>query len=187
MATSSGLTVSLLLPAQFTDLQTAVEGEIKRDPSLNSAPGFVAGMVADKAGQAARGLLSMDPVELMAQAWAKARELHAYRDETKHPPGETSTVFLGEHSLTCDLHPVIDVTLAALGKLTLEFTLEFAADIRAAELTIRDKAIVAVGRTDASVSAVLKYKDTPLHDPLESKKLTLVQSVSLKAPGVAIV
>jgi hypothetical protein len=186
MAQEQIVTVNMLLPDDFTNMEQTVRDEMAKDPGLTKTPGFVAGIVGEKAGAAARGLLNIDVFELIAQAWAKARELHEYADASKHPPGEVGSVFLGENDPTCNVHPVVDVRIGALGKLSLKFTLALSAHIKAAELKIQDRRIIAVGHTVGSVSAVLKYGDIPLHNELKSHEHQLCPSATLKAPGVLI-
>ena len=133
------------------------------------------------------GALDVDVFEILAGAWAKARELHEYSTAAgKHPAGETSTVFLGEHELAAELHPTVELTFAAVSHVSLKFTLHLAARLRAAQLTIRNGHIIEIGRCDGSVSAQLKYGETPLHDELKSKDLPLIPSLPLPEPGVRI-
>ncbi|HEY2708537.1 MAG TPA: hypothetical protein VGI95_10830 [Caulobacteraceae bacterium] len=181
MAEPSGLCARDLLPPTFRGIDAVAAREKDRDPSLQRQPipALAMGVVGDKASEAVRSALDLDVFELIAQGWAKARELEAYADETKHPPGETSTLFLGKHDLSIEVHPEVTVLFGGLGKLTLRFTLELSVAIELAELTIVSQHITEIGKTQCSLSAVLKYGETALHEPLESRKWTLAKSVRL--------
>ncbi len=183
------LTVRDLLPTRFEHMDEAIKGELTDNSALQTAgfPKALTGAVADRAAGAIAGALDVDVFEILAGAWAKARELHEYSTAAgKHPPGETSTVFLGEHELAAELHPTVELTFAAVSHVSLKFTLHLAARLRAAQLTIRDGHIIEIGQCDGSVSAQLKYGDVPLHDKLKSKDLPLIPGHPLPEPGIRI-
>lgn len=183
------LTVRDLLPTRFKRLDEVVEAEVQRDNALHTAgfPKALTGVVAERAASTVGGVLNIDVFELMAGAWAKARELHEYSTAAgKHPPEETSTLFLGEHELAAQLHPLADVTFGAVSHIRLKFTLRLAARVQEAQLTIRNGHIIKIGRCDGSVSAQLKYGEIPLHDKLTSKALPLIPSAPLPGSGVVI-
>jgi hypothetical protein len=187
-AAESGVKLSDLLPANLDRIDDALTRERAQNTELAAAnlPKLAAGVLDEKIGEAVRGALDCDVFGLLAQAWAKARELHEFTDPAKHPRDEVSTVFLGEHSLTYDVHPVVDVVIGQLAKFTLRFTLELAADLRMAELTIRDAHITQIGKCDCELSAVLTYDSVELHEPVKAKRFTLTRSIALPAPGVPI-
>lgn len=182
------LTLRDLLPTEFKRMDEVVKSELHRDSALQKAfPTALTGVVADKAAGAVLGVLNIDVFGLLAGAWAMARELHPYSTAAgKHPPDETATLFLGEHELAAELHPSVELTFGAIGHFSLKFTLKLAARLRAAQLTIRNGHIIEIGRCDGSVSAQLKYGETPLHDELKSKDLPLIPSLPLPEPGVRI-
>ena len=183
------ISVSDLLPDTLRNIDTALQRERVVNPELASAklPDVAMAVVGDKATEAIRAALDCDPLALLARAWGAARELHEFTDETKHPPGEISAMFLGEHALTSEVHPVVGVVVGTFCRFQLRFTLELDATIRMAELTIRNKHVTEIGKCDCEVSAVLKYADIPLHDPLKSKHIALTSPMVLVAPGIPIV
>jgi hypothetical protein len=168
MTDSSGVTICDLLPSTFRQVDVALQRERATNVDLAKA-----------------NLPDCDVFDILAQAWAKARELHEFADEAKHPPGEVSTMFLGEHALTGDVHPTVTVAVGP-ARFSLRFTLELEAAFRMAELTIKNKHITELGKCDCEVSAVLKYDDVPLHEPLKSKQVNLTSSMVFAAPGVPI-
>ena len=95
-------------------------------------------------------------------------------------------MFLGEHSLSVEVHPTVDVVVGQLAKFTLVFTVELEAAFRMAELTIQAKHIKQIGKCDCELSAVLKYDDVELHKPLKSKRIALTGAMVFAAPGVPI-
>jgi hypothetical protein len=118
-------------------------------------------------------VLNIDAFELIAKAWASARELHEYANTTDHPPGHVEIVHLGEHTLTTGVHPVLQITIAGHKLKPMRFSLILTARFQSAALSIRDGAIIAVAPGDGSATAVLKYHDLDLHKPLPLKTLHL--------------
>lgn len=189
MSETAGLTVRDLLPARLKRMDEVVKGEIGRDAALKTAgfPLGLSGQIADRTAQAVTGALKIDVIELLAQAWAKAWELHEYSESAgKHSPDEVSTLFLGEHKLTQDLHPSAVLSFGAFSRITMEFTVEVAAHLKTAQLTIHAGRIIEIGACEGSVSAEFKFAKLPLHDALESKALTVLESYHLPAPGLKI-
>jgi hypothetical protein len=184
--TVSGMSVADLLPSHLDHLDAALEREKAANAKLASLPAVAMGVVGERVDAAVRETLSCDVFQVLAGAWAKARELHDYADETKHPAGETATMFLGEHALGVDLHPTVDVTIAGLATFELRFTLSLQAALRMAELTIRNHHIVQLGRCDAALQCVLSYGGVPLHEPLQSRRVTLSNPLAFAAPGIPI-
>jgi hypothetical protein len=183
------LTVRDLLPTKFKRMDEVVEDELRRDGALRAAryPNGLNVVVADRATNAVAEVLDIDVFEILAGAWAKARELHEYSTSVgKHSSEETATLFLGEHELSADLHPKVELTFGSVSHVSLAFTLRLTATLRAARLVIRDGCIIEIGRCDGSVSAQLKYGDIPLHDKLKSKDLPLIPGGPLPPPGVRI-
>jgi hypothetical protein len=125
-------------------------------------------MLKDLAAARLTEVLDLDVLELIGQAWSKARELREYADPLKHPADETSIVHLGEHAVTCEVYPVLDIKLDELPLRELRFTLNLAAKFRGVALTIRGGAIrdVAPGACAALVElkygkSILKREETP--------------------------
>jgi hypothetical protein len=182
----TGLSVADLLPSRLDHLDAALEREKASNAQLASLPGIAMGVVGERVDAAVRETLGCDVFQVLAGAWAKARELHEYADETKHPAGETSTMYLGEHALGVDLHPTVDVVVSGLATFELRFTLTLQAALRLAELTIRSHHIVELGKCDAALQAVLSYGGIPLHTPLQSRRVTLSTPLAFAAPGIPI-
>ena len=182
----AGMSVADLLPSKLDHLDAALEREKAANSQLSVLPAMAMGVVGERIDAAVRESLGCDVFQVLAQAWAKARELHDYADETKHPAGEISTMFLGEHALGTDLHPTVDVILTGLTTFELVFTLQLQAALRLAELTIRGGHIVELGKCDAELRAVLMYADIALHEPLKSRRVTLSNPMTFAAPGIPI-
>src|SRR6202042_1274180 len=122
--------------------QRATNAELAK----TNLPKLAAGVMDEKIDEALHGALDCDVFGLLAQAWAKARELHEFTDEAQHPPDEISTMFLGEHSLSVELHPTVDVAIGQLAKFSLVFTVELEAAFRMAELVIQARHIKQIGK-----------------------------------------
>jgi hypothetical protein len=165
MADPYGCPLRDLLPTRFRDLDDVARREIKDNPDLAGAGlgKMVIGIIGEKVTVAVRNSLDADALGLLAGGWAKAQELQEYADVTKHRGGEQSTLALASHELSYLAYPTAEVTVGALGKLTLRFTLELAAKFRLAQITIRNGRIVEIGKSECTLGAQLKYRDFPLH------------------------
>jgi hypothetical protein len=185
---TSGVKLSDLIPVDLDRLDATLKQQRSANAELakTNLPKLAVGVMDEKVDQALRGVLDCDVFGLLAQAWAKARELHEFTDKTQHPPDEVSSMFLGEHSLSVEVHPTVDVAIGQLAKFSLRFTVELEAAFRMAELTIQAGYIKQIGKCDCEVSAVLKYDGIELHKPLKSKRIALIGAMVLVAPGVAI-
>ncbi len=188
MSEQYGCKVSDLLPDKFDHLDQVIKEGLDGDSeeARPSIPRFAWQIIQSKATQAVRDVLDGDVFELLARAWCVARELHDFTDRRKYPPGKDSTVFLGNHQVSTEVHPVLVVTVGSLEGARLRFTLTLTAHFRSAALTIRDGHITAIDAGDCSVGAQLKYKDTKLHKELESREVKLPGRLRLQPPGLAI-
>lgn len=189
MSETAGLTVRDLLPSRLKKMDDAVKGEIGGDAALKAAgfPMALSGAIADRTADAVAKTLDVDVVGVLAHAWAKAWELHEFSEAAgKHPSDEVDTLFLGEHELSQELRPCAVLSFGAFSRITMEFTVEVAAKLKAAQLTVQAGRIIEIGECEGSVSAEFKFAGIPLHDELESKPLTLIQSYHLAAPGLKI-
>ena len=108
-AKPSGGSLGDLIPADLEHLDDALARQRASNAELAKTilPKLAAGVLDEKIDEALLGALDCDVFGLLAQAWAKARELHEFTDEAQHPPDEISTMFLGEHSLSVELHPTV--------------------------------------------------------------------------------
>ena len=188
MSEQYGCKVSDLLPDKFDHLDQVIKEGLDGDSeeARPSIPRFAWQIIQSKATQAVRDVLDGDVFELLARAWCVARELHEFTDRRKYPPGKDSTVFLGNHQVSTEVHPVLVVTVGSLEGARLRFTLTLTAHFRSAALTIRDGHITAIDAGDCSVGAQLKYKDIKLHKELESREVKLPGRLRLQPPGLAI-
>jgi len=181
----SGVMVNELLPDTFNGMEGVVRDELSRDPAMGMAS-KVWGLVGSTATDAIRSRLNFDVVDLLGRGWTLARELHEYKDPNKHPRGESSIVHLGEHKMKTELHPVLTLMIGPLQTPELRFTLEMTAHIRSVALSISAGHILGLGSGDCFVNAQLKYGEIALHDPIESRKVTLPGHYAFRAPGLAI-
>ena len=189
MTDLADLTVRDLLPDDMRTMDRAVGKALHDDATVRGAhlPAAMAGSIADRVTGAVVDALDFRIMPLVAFAWARAREIHRYRTpDAAHPPGATTTLFLGEHEVSAELHPEAVIDVAGIGAVTMKFTLVLAARMRAAQISIRGGHIIQIGKTDGSVSALLKYGGVPLHKGLRSRDWLLVGDHSLADPGILI-
>lgn len=179
------VSVAGLLPNDLTALPGILRTEAQTSEG-KPLPGLALKIASDKAANAVRSGLNCDVFELLAKGWCVARELQKFRDTKLHPPGERSTVTLGEHRLATTANPTLTITVDSIRLKPLSLTLELAATFETAVLTIVDAHIVSLETGTCTASAQLKYHDIDLHDPLESRKLTLPGRLTFEAPGLPI-
>lgn len=188
MTEASGCRVRELLPDDLEHMDEVIKDELVRESGGQavSLPGVALQVAGSKAAEAVYAVMDCDVFELLARAWCTARELHEYKDDVRHPRGQQSTLFLGQHSVTVLVHPILSVNIGPIRCAPLRFNLELAADFRSAELSILDGHIVAVAAGDCSVSAQLKYGSVALHDKVKSRDVKLARPLELRAPGLSI-
>jgi hypothetical protein len=178
--------VTDLLPETFIGMEGVVRDELSKNPAMGLAS-TMWGFVGSTATEAIRGRLNFDVVELLGRGWAFARQLHEYKDPVKHPPGKTAILHLGEHKMKTETHPVLTFTIGAIETPPLRLTLEITGHIRSVALSICDGHITGLGSGDCFLTAQLKYRQIALHNPFETRKVTLPGRYPFKAPGLAIV
>jgi len=185
MTDGSGCRLRALLPQHMDDMTDELRRNL--DDAVGKGDGgsvyaFLGSQTIDVIDDA----LDVDVFEILARAWSVARELGEFSDETKHPRDETKSVTLGKHDFTTTLHPVLTYRVGNLPTHSLEFTLEFTAQITSVKLDIRNRHLVAVGVAEGRVSAQLKYGKVPLHKKLESQSVQLLGRYQLRAPGFEV-
>jgi hypothetical protein len=151
-----------LFPAGLGTVGESVEQEVRRSGGEAGAAGIAWPTLKDEAAARLKEALDVDVLELIGQAWSKARELREYADPVKHPPEETSIVHLGDHAVTCEVHPVLEVRLGDVALPELRFTVNVVAKFKSVALTIRGGAIRAVAPGVCSALAELKYRSVTL-------------------------
>lgn len=138
-----------------------VAGELQVGDADRSAS-IAWSLVQSEAEARLKEALSTDPLELIALAWSKAQALKKYADPAKYPSNQSIVVHLGEHTVSCHVHPEIDILFNEAPIRTLRFTLELAAKFKSAALTIRGGAIRAIAPGSLSAQVALKYGEVTL-------------------------
>lgn len=151
-----GVRIIDLFPSGLAQVGEKVANEVRQQGEAGPA-GIAWGMLKEEAAARLSEVLDLDVLEVIGQAWSKARELREYADPLKHPPDETSIVHLGEHAVTCEVYPVLEIKLDEVVLRELRFTLNLAAKFRSVALTIRGGAIRAVAPGACAALAELKY------------------------------
>jgi len=158
---AQGVRINDLFPSGLTQIGESVANEIRQQGEAGLTGGAWA-MLKDEAAARLQEVLDLDVLEVIGQAWSKARELREYADPLKHPPEETSIVHLGEHAVTCEVYPVLEVRLGDVALPELRFTLNVIAKFKSVALTIRGGAIRAVAPGACAAVAELKYRSATL-------------------------
>jgi hypothetical protein len=184
MADSLRPTVRDLLPDRFKSLDEVARQRIEEDPQLKRmryGRTLVSGVVGEKVGDGLRAALDCDALDLVAKAWAKAREIQACAAELDE--GELGSVALGEHELSYTAQPVAKVTLTGLGAFELTFDLTVKAEFQWVELTLLNSHIIEIGKSECGLSAQLSWGGLPMHPRLAARPVELTSPVALTAPG----
>ncbi len=84
--------------------------------------------------------------------------------KSRASPDTTTMVTLGEHKVTADCQPVLEIKLADLTLTELAFTLELEVLFKSVKLAIRDARLTALSPGEASVTARLKYGKVKLKE-----------------------
>jgi hypothetical protein len=184
MTDQSALQVRDLLPDGLQLGQT-VEEAVRSNRDMGAAK-FAWGVIGSEATSALKGVLDLDVFDVVARVWCGAKELHDFADRSKHPAGERSVLYLGEHAFTKTMYPTLAITIGPYKCPPLRFTLELVATIRSIALSICDGCITGLGSGDGDISGRLSYGDIDL-TKRQSKKVPLPARVEFKAPGLAII
>ncbi len=143
------------------------------------------GVVGSEASTALNGVLDLDVFEVIGRVWCKAKEVRDFADLSKHPSGERSVVYLGQHAFTKATYPTLSVAIGPYTCPPLRFTLELAVTIRSIALSICDGYVTSVGAGDGNVSAQFSYSDIDLSNK-QSRKLPLPGDFNFSPPGLPI-
>ena len=177
------LPVSGLLPDDFEGLPIGVAHYLRGERQSWARLTF--GLVLSQATERLRAVLDFDAFDMVAKAWAIARVLREFTDPARHPPDRIEVAEFGEHTLTANAHPVLQVSVAGANLEPMRLNLEITATFEAVALSIQGGEIIAAAPGPGTASALLKYRDTPLHKPLESREIRLPAKVTFN-PGLRI-
>lgn len=106
-------------------------------------PGALRQAAAASLIDASIAVLSSPIADVLGDAWTKARELHAFKDTSKYPPGQVSEYTIATHDISLKRNPVIDLMLdGAPTGLQLEFELKISLVVLSAMLRIQDGRVI---------------------------------------------
>jgi len=178
--------LSALLPENLDTLAGRARERLSQDEQIGGmklAWGYIGGQLGD----ALKGALDCDLLELLAGSWASAKLLAEYADPVNHRPGERSVIELGQHEVGREFNTVVSVTIGKCPCIDLDFTLAVNAMFGGVKLAVMDGHIIGGETGDGSASGQLSLNGVPLHEPAESRKLALPGRFSFAAPGIEIV
>ena len=117
-------------------------------------------------------LLDVEIAEILATAWSKAKQLQEYRDPTRHPPDELSTVSLVEHTVESRYQPAIELLVngKSLQRLGVDVGVELA--IQALDLEIQRGRIMALRPGRCQATGRVLVQGHPLAE-LATREVTL--------------
>jgi hypothetical protein len=173
--------VADLLPERLTGLEDRVKEQMSGDPELGKTK-LAWDLIGSEVERALRSVLDCDLIDTLAKAWTGALSVCEYGDPSKHEPGETAVLHLGEQEFERELHPVIGVTIAGCECMELRFTLSLMVHFSGLALSIRAPYIIGGAAGDAHASAQLSYNELPLHPAQESRRIALPGRFDLGSP-----
>jgi hypothetical protein len=114
--------------------------ELRRPLEETRLPGGWAGL-RNKILAEAGGLLDIRILDVMHWAWKKGRELEAYRDTERYPPGKTFSVPLVEHKITSTHTPHVEIRVNQKKVGTVHFAVNIEIAVRGMKLEIQNARI----------------------------------------------
>lgn len=178
----SGFTLGSLLGEPLANLEGLVRAAAAAHGMDRGAWTSVGHAVATALGE----IEGLDLFEVFAWGFAKAEEFHGYKDPTKHPRDEKAIVYLGARDLSADLHPVVTIRTPPLSGLSLRFTIELTAELKAVAVSVTAAHITRISLGACELSAVLKYGETVLRRSLKPLKIDAPGAIRFADPGIAI-
>lgn len=101
-------------------------------------------------------LLRVDLVGVLVGGWRTHRELQAAGRRTLMAPGAAEVVEIGQHRVSSEHRPYVDLLLNGVKVGTIHFTLTLVLDLTAAVATVRGGALVDVRPSRAVITVTLK-------------------------------
>lgn len=158
-----------LIPPQIDSLGDQIKSQMGAERGVVAWP-----LVESQAVEGLRRVLGqVDVCEQLARAWVTLKAVQAYRGPPEAPPGETIVVPLGEHELSLEASPTLQLTIAGIKAPPLRLTCAVALAFDSASLSVRDGALVAALPGDCAATVTLSCGKTPLHAPWTVAKVNL--------------
>ncbi|MEI9928274.1 MAG: hypothetical protein WDN44_11995 [Sphingomonas sp.] len=130
-------------------------------------------MVTQSMAETVAKSLHLDLLEVLAEGWALAVEIRAYRDRKKHPPGTTAILRVGENGVKREIKPVIVIDFGGQHRFPVDVAVVVEARFRGIELSITDACITAVGSGECDVTLRPTLAGTGLCQPIVLKSWKL--------------
>jgi len=116
--------------------------------------------------------LDLPLADVLKSAWSSLVELQDYLDPAKHPPGESSHVRVGKHTVKSKHQPHLDVVLNSAKIGTIPFDVTFSLDITGSTFLVRAGRIWQATGSEFEGEAKIAYKGLQL----VKKKIGLFRS-----------
>lgn len=130
--------VSRILELSPDDVHEALQAEAQSKSAPAALLEKVASLGEAVGAKELNEALEVDAIELLAQGWTKLRDVTDAVRKSRASPDTTTMVTLGEHKVTADCQPVLEIKLADLTLTELTFTLELEVLFKSVKLAIRD-------------------------------------------------
>jgi hypothetical protein len=123
-------------------------------------------------------LLDIRLLDVMRWAWKKGRELEAYRDTERYPPGSTLIVALAEHNITSTHTPHVKIGMNAKTVGSVHFAVNIEIAVKGMNLEIRNGRIKRIYAGDCKAKGSF-FCEGFLLTERESKPLDLPGTIDL--------
>ncbi len=122
-------------------------------------------------------------VSVLGEAWSQRRELRALADKGSDRRDVESEVELYEHTMTCELHPSVELQLDGVTVGTMTFDIALRLALEGVKLVIRNACITSIKAGTVTTTLSLEYEGVALMPP-RTQKVDLPGSVDLPAGGI---
>lgn len=104
-------------------------------------------------------MLAIPVPEVLMAGWRKYRELLAYADPERHPPGAQNEVPLAKHTFRSAWKPEVDILVNGAPVATLTFDVELEISLEGAVLVIQDGKVMTIATGECESSGKVSFHD----------------------------
>jgi len=169
------------LPASPADREELLQGLRKAATFEGLATYDISERLLDFVG----GSLQKPIASIMGEVWSQRKELREIAKKGKGKRDIESNVELCDHSMSCALHPSVELQVdgVTLGKLT--FDVEANLKLQGVQLVIKNAQVTRIKAGKLISTFNLKCKTVPLMPP-RKKTIDLPMSIDLRSGGIQL-
>ena len=130
-----------------------------------------------------RESLSKPVASVLEEVWSQRKEMREAAEQGKEKPNVESDVELWEHTMTCELHPSVQLQLDRVTVGTMTFDVEVALKLEGVKLVMQNARITSVKAGTLTTTLSLEYQKLPLMVP-KKQKFDLPLTLDLPGKGI---